>query len=49
MNDKVKINHFIEKNYFQDYVDEKLEVKPFFEGHSWTNPKVDGDEFDAFF
>ncbi len=28
---------FVEKNFFQDYVDENFEVKPFWEGHNYKN------------
>lgn len=32
--------NFIEQNYFQDYVDDKLEVKPFCTSHSWDNIEI---------
>lgn len=39
---------FVEKNYFQDYVDEKGEIIPFCEGHSWSNGCNDIIDFGMF-
>lgn len=40
---------FVEKNYFQDYVDDEGEVIPFCYGHSWANGCNEITDYDQFF
>lgn len=35
---------FIEKNFFNDYVDANYEVIPFFSGHSWESPQIPSND-----
>ena len=42
-------NDFVEKNFFQDYVDKDGEVIPFCEGHSWNAGCNEVAEYDMFF
>ena len=41
--------NFVEKNYFQDYVDDEGEVIPFCDGHSWENGCNEIIDYDEFF
>ena len=40
---------FVEKNFFQDYVDDEGEVIPFCAGHSWENGCNEIGNYDEFF
>lgn len=42
-------NEFVEKNYFQDYVDRNGNVIPFCKGHAWGNGKNKISNYDEFF
>lgn len=42
-------NDFVDKNFFQDYVDDEGEIIPFCAGHSWENGCNEIDNYDEFF
>lgn len=44
-------DEFVEKNFFQDYVDKNLEVIPLCKGHSWENGcnKISKPDYNEFF